>query len=168
MWCDPCIDEQVNFRNWGDDSLRIITSASSNVTWYRRVWIRKTRYRKTSTIHQVSLTRLALRLFSFWYPSIPSKILSKNCFGKCLFLYLLSGSTESLFWSTSPKPRVLEKTLKIAFPTDFSITPIKGLRLTALICFCFCLGFSADYLACTSSNRATLIFGIALKICHSA
>ena len=41
---------------------------------------------------QVSLKRLALRLFTFRYTSVPSKILWKSCLGNCLFLYLLSES----------------------------------------------------------------------------
>ena len=41
---------------------------------------------------QVSLIRLALRLFTFRYTSVPSKILWKSCFGNCFFFPLIAES----------------------------------------------------------------------------
>ena len=43
-------------------------------------------------LKQVSLIRLALRLFSFRYTSVPSKILWKSCFGNCFFFPLIAES----------------------------------------------------------------------------
>ena len=47
---------------------------------------------EVSHSHQVSLIRLALRLFSFRYTSVPSKILWKSCFGNCFFFPLIAES----------------------------------------------------------------------------
>ena len=41
---------------------------------------------------QVSHKRLALRLFTFRYTSVPSKILWKSCFGNCFFFPLIAES----------------------------------------------------------------------------
>ena len=45
-----------------------------------------------SALVQGSLIRLALRLFTFRYTSVPSKILWKSCFGNCIFLGLIAES----------------------------------------------------------------------------
>ena len=58
-----------------------------------QMWVFRNKNKTASLVgSQVSLIRLALRLFSFRYTSVPSKILWKSCLGNCFFFPLIAES----------------------------------------------------------------------------
>ena len=79
---------------------------------------------------QVSLKRLALRLFSFRYTSVPSKILWKSCFGNCFFLGLIA---ESQLRKVRKASSLSTKFLENNFCTNYFTLFFSGYQISTFV-----------------------------------
>ena len=79
---------------------------------------------------QVSLKRLALRLFSFRYTSVPSKILWKSCFGNCFFLGLIA---ESQLRKVRKASSLSTKFLENNFCTNYFTLVFSGYQISTFV-----------------------------------